>query len=78
MKCYYVKLLSLYSMRVLHGYKCDLESIRKDLLEAYVLSRIEDNVSECFIDDQVLYDIQKFKHKLDSNYTNICKDCESA
>ena len=77
MKCYYVKLLSLYAKRVLYGYKCDLDSLRKDMMDAYVLSRIEENIDPCSIQDNVLDEIRKLKHKLDYNYSNICRYCET-
>lgn len=62
----------------MYGFKCDMDALYKDLSDAHVLSTIEDAADICPIDVNALDDIQKFKHKLNINYSNICRDCETS
>jgi hypothetical protein len=75
MKCYYVKLLAIYAKRIIYGYKCDIEQLRKDIEDAYVFSLVEDYINECDVHGTFIDDRNKFLRKLISTYNNICRDC---
>jgi hypothetical protein len=74
-KCYFVKLMSLYSTRLLYGYKCDLESLYSDIIEAKRFYIIEQNITDCKLYGDIIDDLNKFKRKLNTNYSSYCRDC---
>jgi hypothetical protein len=74
-KCFLVKLLTLYSNRILYGVKCNLDSLYKDIVLANRLAIIEDNIQNCNLSGDIIDEITNFKRKLVSHYNFPCANC---
>ena len=67
--------MSIYSNRVLYGYKCDLEGIYSDIIASKRLAVIEENINDCKLYGEIIDELNKFKRKLNSTYSDYCRDC---
>jgi hypothetical protein len=75
-KCYFVKLMAIYSNKILYGYKCNLEDLYDQLRQAKRYYILEENIVSCGLYGEIIDEINKFKRKLDDTFTTYCRDCE--
>ena len=75
LKCHYVRQLALYSMRILYGYKCELELLDDDIKTVKRFITIEDNIVECALYGSVINDLNKYRQFLKINYSSSCRGC---
>ena len=75
LKCHFVNRLSLYSQRIIYGYKCDMDNLIEDIktVRGYIL--IEENIENCGISGQIIDNLEKYKQSLINNYTRSCRNC---
>lgn len=72
LKCIYTNLTILYAKRVLYGIECNMVELVNDILESYRYSIIEENLHECTISGNIVYELNKFKDNLKNKYVGIC------
>jgi hypothetical protein len=74
-KCYFVQLVTLYSQRILYGYKCDLDKLWRDITDFDRVVTLEENIQECHLRGAVIDEINKIKNKLTKTYELVCRTC---
>jgi hypothetical protein len=74
-KCYFVKLVALYSEKVLYGYNCNLDSLYSQIYEAKRFYTLEQNVDSCGLYGDVIDELNKFKKRINSTSSSFCFDC---
>lgn len=75
MKCYYVGLVSNYSKKILHAYKCDIEEDLFKITEAKRYIKLEENKIECILSTVTMNELKRFKTNLNTNYSDYCRGC---
>jgi hypothetical protein len=74
-KCYFVKLVALYSEKVLYGYNCNLDNLYSQIYEAKRFYTLEQNVDSCGLYGDVIDELNKFKKRINSTSSSFCFDC---
>lgn len=77
-QCYFVKLVALFSNKVLYGYNCNLEELYANIREANRFYIIEQNIESCKLYGDIIDDLNKFKRKLNDTFTTYCRECEES
>lgn len=75
LKCHYVKQLALYSMRILYGYKCEMEALDNDIQAVKRFITIEDNIVACALNGSIIDDLNKYRKSIQTNYSSSCRGC---
>ena len=75
LRCYYAKLLALYSNRTLYGYKCNMSALYDEIQLARRYYYMELNKLDCGLKGHILNDLAKFKANMNKNYTTYCRIC---
>ena len=75
LKCYFTKLLALYSNRYLYGYKCNMEDLYNEIQQARRYYYIETYKNTCGLKGRVINDLNKFKSNMNKNYSTYCRTC---
>ena len=74
--CYLVELAALYAKRIIFGYKCDLEQLRQDISDTKRFIELECYIEQCNLSGDIVDQIRRFKNRLNSTYSNFCRNCE--
>ncbi len=74
-KCFFTKLVALYSKRILYGYKCELEPLWNDIVAFRRLIRLEENIHNCRLKGSIIDEINKLRKRLSKLYSIPCPNC---
>lgn len=75
LKCKYVKLMSIYSNRLLYGYNCNIDNLWEELMKLSRIIKLHEHIELCNLRGNILDEINKELGSINKIYRELCKDC---